>query len=77
MTDIRLDSASAAMALLAYLRQQEDVWVERLGPERLRVNLVGSYGYEGMRMELELRLRAWQEAERARGNAFSVELVDA
>ena len=51
--------------------------VEVVGDDTLRVNLLGSYRDESMRMELFLRLRAWEEAQRAKGLEVLLELEDA
>ena len=75
MTIIRFDDAEAAAALFRHLRGQQDLAVEWAAPNRLRVSVLGSYSDEAMRLELTLRLRAWQEAERARGRQAAV-IVD-
>ena len=76
MTILRLNNDDAADLLAAHLRDQDDIAVERVGPGRIRVSVLGSFGTEAMRLELFLRLRAWEAAERARGNDVSVELDD-
>ena len=76
MTMIRLNNDEAAELLAEHLRGQDDIAVERVAPGRIRVSVLGSFGTEAMRLELFLRLRAWEAAERARGNDVSVELDD-
>lgn len=76
MTILRLDNSLAAELLLAHLRDSTDVAAEAIDPLTLRASLVGSYRAETMDMELVLRVRAWQEALRAKGVDVAVELVD-
>jgi hypothetical protein len=74
MTVIRLNDSEAAAALAAHLRSRPDALVERLGDNHLRVSVLGSYSADAMRLELYLRVRAWEAAERARGRVVEVEL---
>ena len=76
MTIIRLNDSEAATSLLAHLHAQQDVWVDRIDDERLRASLFGSYSAEAMHLELHLRVRAWEAAERARGRAVALEFED-
>ena len=76
MTTLRLNSRQAAELLLAYLGDQDDLAAELVEPVGIRVNLLGSYRADAMRLELFLRLRAWEAAERARGHDVRVELDD-
>jgi hypothetical protein len=76
VTILRVSSGDAARLLLEHLQAQGDLAVEPLGPDRLRVSVLGSYGADAMRLQLFLRLRAWEAAERARGNDVRVELDD-
>ena len=76
MTILRLDNSLAAELLLAHLRDSTDVAAEAIDPLTLRASLVGSYRAETMEMELILRVRAWQEALRAKGVEVEVELLD-
>jgi hypothetical protein len=48
--------------LLDYLRWRNDVVVEQVDVDEIEASLVGSYGAEAHRLELDLRLRAWQSA---------------
>ena len=77
MTIIRLNSALAAELLLTYLRERPDIAAEIIGPNTLRVSVLGSYRSDALQMELALRLRAWEEAARARGLDVSAQLVPA
>jgi hypothetical protein len=76
MTIVRLNSSLAAELLIAHLRESSDVSVEALGPEVLRVSLLGSYRADAMSLELVLRLRAWEAAARARGLEVTVVVED-
>jgi hypothetical protein len=76
MTMIRLNSDEAAELLVAHLRGQDDLALERVAPGLIRVSVLGSFGADAMRLELFLRLRAWEAAERSRGHDVSVELDD-
>jgi hypothetical protein len=76
MTMLRVNSDEAADLLVEHLGSQDDLAVERIAPGRIRVSVLGSFGAEAMRLELFLRLRAWEAAERARGNDVRVELAD-
>jgi hypothetical protein len=74
MTVIRLSNPEAATALEAFLRDEPDVTVDRVADDQLRVSVLGSYSADAMRLELYLRVRAWEAAERARGRLVEVEL---
>jgi hypothetical protein len=41
--------------------------VEQLSDNEVEVSLLGSYQQDALRMQLELRLRAWEATHRARG----------
>jgi hypothetical protein len=76
MTIVRANSSSAALLLIAHLRESSDVAVELAGPNEVRVSLLGSYREDAMRLALYLRLRAWEAAQRANGNEVRLELDD-
>jgi hypothetical protein len=76
MTMLRVNSDEAAELLVEHLSSQDDLAVERIAPGRIRVSVLGSFGAEAMRLELFLRLRAWEAAERSRGHDVRVELDD-
>lgn len=71
---LRLSDPSLVSDLLEFLRSRPDVIVDVVGDDEVEVSLVGSYALDAMRMELYLRIRAWEAARRA--SAPSVELVD-
>jgi hypothetical protein len=53
--------------LIDSLRADPDAIVARLTDNELEVSLLGSYAADAMRMELYLRLRAWETAPPAAG----------
>ncbi|TMD63398.1 MAG: hypothetical protein E6I84_15765 [Chloroflexi bacterium] len=71
---LRLSDPSLVPDLLEYLESVPDVVADVVSDNEVEVSLMGSYALDAMRMELALRIRAWQAA---RGSQESVvELVD-
>ena len=70
---IRLSSADLVDDLLEFLRAEPSAVVEQLSDDEVEVSLLGSYHQDALRMQLELRLRAWEAMHRARG--VRVEIV--
>ena len=71
---IRVSDPSLVPELLDFLHAGTDVVAEAVSADEVEVSLIGSYGLDAMRMELYLRLRAWEAARRCRG--VTAELVD-
>jgi len=71
---ISVASASVLEELLEYLESEPDAVVQAVADDEVEVSLLGSYETGAMRMELYLRLRAWEAARRASGAV--VEIVD-
>jgi hypothetical protein len=71
---IRLSSADMLGELLEFLRAEPSAVVEPLSDDEVEVSLLGSYQQDALRMELYLRLRAWEAAHRASG--VRVEIID-
>jgi hypothetical protein len=71
---LRLSDPSLISDLLEFLRSRPDVIVDVVDHDEVEVSLVGSYALDAMRMELYLRIRAWEAARRT--SAALVELVD-
>jgi hypothetical protein len=71
---LRLSDPSLISDLLEFLRSRPDVIVDVVDDDEVEVSLVGSYALDAMRMELYLRIRAWEAARRT--SAALVELVD-
>jgi hypothetical protein len=64
---IRISSAELLDELLEFLRAEPGAVVEQLSNDEVEVTLLGSYHEDALRMELYLRLRAWEAAHSARG----------
>ena len=71
---LRLNDPSLIPELLDFLQSTPDVVVDVVAENEVEVSLLGSYALDAMRMELYLRVRAWEAVRAARGVA--VELVD-
>jgi hypothetical protein len=71
---VRVDDPELLDDLLEFLESSPNAVVERVSEEELEVSLLGSYHEDAMRMELYLRLRAWEVAKQAAG--ARVEIVD-
>ena len=76
MTLLRISDPGLLQLLRADLQSRDDLIAEIVDERTLQIDILGSYGVEGMRMATELRLRAWEEAQRARGLDVHVEIVD-
>ncbi len=74
MTIIRINDPSRLELLLADLTARPDVVAEVIAPDRIRVNILGSYNLDAMRLAILLRIRAWEAAQRSRGFDVEVEL---
>lgn len=57
---IRLSSPDLLDDLLEFLRAEPIAVVERVSNDEVEVWLLGSYQEDALRMQLELRLRAWE-----------------
>lgn len=64
---IVISSADLLDELLEFLRAEPSAVVEQVSESEVEVSLLGSYQEEALRMELYLRLRAWEVAHRASG----------
>ena len=63
----RLSSADLLDELLEFLRAEPGAVVEPVSDDEVEVSLLGSFQQDALRMQLELRLRAWEAMQRARG----------
>jgi len=59
---IRLNDASLLPDLVEFLQTRTDAVVTEVGADEVEVTLLGSYALDAMRMELYLRVRAWEAA---------------
>jgi hypothetical protein len=71
---LHLSDSALVPDLVDYLESVPDVVVEVLSDEDVEVALLGSYALDAMRMELTLRIRAWEAARGARGLVEVVEV---
>lgn len=74
MPTVRIDDPSLLPSLLADLKSRTDVVAEAVGDDTIRINILGSYNSEQMRLATYLRVRAWEAAQHARGVDVHVEL---
>jgi hypothetical protein len=72
---LRLSDPTLVPDLLDFLQTTPDVVADVVGDDEVEVSLLGSHAIDAMRMELYLRVRAWEAARTATGAL--VELVDA
>ena len=63
---IRISDPELRDELVSYLAQSDAI-LQEVGDDEVEVSIVGSYNSEAMRIELYLRLRAWEASRRARG----------
>jgi hypothetical protein len=75
VTRVRVSQAAFLELLVAELQQRPDTVVSVTGPNTIEVSLVGSYQAEAMALAVELRLRAWEEAQRAQGHDIRLEIT--
>jgi hypothetical protein len=61
---IRLDNPSLLPDLVEFLETRTDAVVSEVADDAVEVTLLGSYALDAMRMELYLRIRAWEAARR-------------
>jgi len=57
---VRVADPALLPDLVEFLRARIDAVVTEVADDELEVSLLGSYAGGPMRMELELRIRAWQ-----------------
>jgi hypothetical protein len=75
VTTVRLSDPSLRDLLIADLRSRPDLIVAPVDEDTLEVSLLGSYNLEAMRMAIDLRVRAWEAAQRANGRLIRVDLL--
>jgi len=68
---IRLANPSLLPDLVDFLGTRFDAVVTVIGEDELEVSILGSYAHDAMRMEMYLRIRAWEE-----GRGVAAEIVD-
>ena len=62
-------------ALIADLGSRPDLIVAEVGENALEISLLGSYNLDAMRLAIQLRVRAWEAAQRAAGRTIHVEFL--
>ena len=71
---VRIDSTELLDELMAFLEEDADAVVQPVSADELEVSLLGSRNTDAMRMELYLRVRAWEAGRQAAG--AHVDIVD-
>jgi hypothetical protein len=71
---LRVSDPALVPELLEFLHSRLDVVAEQTTANEVSLSLLGSYASDAMRMELYLRVRAWEAAQRSKG--VEVEFVD-
>jgi len=67
-----IDNPDATPAFIEYLASWSDVVYEQVSDDEVEVSLLGSYRTDAMEEELAMRVRAWADAQRARGLMVAV-----
>ena len=62
---VRISRPEHLGELVAFLEREVDAVVTPVADDLVEVSLLGSYEPEAMRLELYLRLRAWEAARRS------------
>jgi hypothetical protein len=76
VTLLRISDPGLLELLRADLQSRDDLVAEMVDDRTLQVDILGSYGEQGMRMATELRVQAWVASQRARGVDVTVDVVD-
>jgi hypothetical protein len=71
---LRVSDPALVPDLLEFLRSRLDVVAEQTAADEVSLSLLGSYAEDAMRMELYLRVRAWEAGRRSR--RVEVEILD-
>jgi len=70
----RVSDPTVLPDLLEELVARRDCLAEVIGPDSLRVSVLGSYNTDALELEVELRIRAWQAAQSARGLDVDIDI---
>jgi hypothetical protein len=71
---IRVSDPALVPELIEFLATRVDLVAEQVTDDEVELSLLGSYAEDAMRMEVYLRIRAWEAGQCARG--VEVEVVD-
>jgi hypothetical protein len=74
MPVFRVSDPTVLPDLLEELVARGDCLAEVTGPNRLTVSVLGSYNSDALELEVELRIRAWQAAQSARGVEVEIDI---
>lgn len=69
---VRISDPAQLDELIEFLRTEPNAIVEPISDHEVEVSLLGSYQADAMRMQLYLRLRAWEAAHRAAGTRVDI-----
>jgi hypothetical protein len=76
VTLLRISDPGLLELLRADLQSRDDLVAEVVDDRTLQIDILGSYGEQGMRLAAALRVQAWVAAQRSRGVDVSVEVLD-
>lgn len=62
---VRITAPEQLEDLVEFLRREVDAAIVNVSEDEIEVSLLGSYSHDAMRMELYLRLRAWEASHGA------------
>lgn len=71
---LRVSDPAFVPELLEFLKSRLDLVGDQVSENEVDLSLLGSYGEDAMRMELYLRVRAWEAGQRTQG--VEVEFID-
>jgi hypothetical protein len=76
VTLLRISDPGLLQLLRADLQSRDDLVAEVVDDQTLQIDILGSYGEQGMRLATALRVQAWIAAQRARGIDVTVDVLD-
>lgn len=71
---LRVSEPKMVDQLISDLMTSPDVVAQRAAPDLVVVNILGSFNNDALHMVTFLRVRAWEEAQRAKGVNVHVEI---
>lgn len=76
MTLLRISDPTLLQLLRADLQSRDDLVAEIVDDHTLQVDILGSYGEQGMRLAAALRVQAWVAAQHSRGVDVTVDVLE-
>jgi hypothetical protein len=70
---VRVTDPAALPDLMEFLLSRTDTTVEQIADGMLEVSLLGSHNLDAMRMQLYLRIRAWEAVQRGTGARVEID----